>query len=338
MMKATVAFAIAPNASFRFIRKSLGSIKSNIGIDDYIIVTSFPDNLDDIIEEWVRDKFDENQIETVPFYSYWADFADDAIDIAEENDSDYFLTLHDDVWVESENFLPRVDDIVSSTDDPVGWITFTDRGFLQGQPDTPPARPGFHTDYLNGAWGRHMYQFHTLTRDWWKPEIHRWWFYRVWNVVHKILDKDPPQMPTRSEEYYRNLPYDMPDGPVKVHAPYTHLMIIEMDTLREIGGPEHWETGNTLLLDEDWGLEALKAGYYNMWIPELGYVHGEGGRTRSSAEIYKERDRVHRLFEEKWGIPTNDMEAKLEYVQEEYDDTNIAWSIGRMSYEWDYFE
>lgn len=337
-MKATVACSLSPNASFRLVRRSLGSIKSNIGVEDYTIVTSFPDELEPRIKSWIFEAFEEDQIKTVPFYPYWADFADDAINIAEKNGSDYFISLHDDVWVESENFLPRVDAIVSETEEPVGWITFTDRGYLEGQPDTVPARPGFHLDYQGADNRRQMFQFHSLPKGWWKPELHRWLLYRVRNVLHRLLRKELLIRPTRCEEYYRNLPYDMPEGPVKCHAPWTHLMIIEMDHLIQIGGPEHWKTGNTLLLDEDWGLEALREGFFNMWIPEMGYIHGEGGRTRSSDTIYKHKERVHRLFKDKWGFPANVQKEDFEFVQANYGDTNIPWSIGRKSFEWDYFK
>jgi len=336
-MKAGVLVVIPPNASVNFIKKCLGSVKSNIGIDDYRLFLSVSDDVDSKIDSFIERTFDEDRIERVPFHQYWADVANEAIDLAAEADCDYFVTLHDDVWITSENFLPRVDQHLDDVTEPVGWITFTDEGFLHGQPDTPPARPGFHEDYFEHETRRRMYQFHTLEEGWWKPPLSQWLLFRLRNKLQRTLGRDLSPPPTRSSHYYESLPYDMPEEPVKCHAPWTHLMIIKMDRLWQIGYAEHWETENTLLLDEDWGLRALEEGLFNMWIPTMGYVHGERGRTRSSDIIYEHRERVHNLFKEKWGYPVDIEESHLDYVESEYAGTNIPWSIGRKSYEWNYF-
>ncbi|MFC2066732.1 glycosyltransferase family 2 protein, partial [Chloroflexota bacterium] len=153
------------------------------------------------------------------------------------------------------------------------------------------------------------------------------------------LHLQPRPMPVRSREYYQSLPYDFPSGPVKCHAPFNHFVLIEMDKLKRIGKCENWGTYNALLVDEDWGLRGLQIGLSNVWIPSVEYVHHRlGGGTRSWEQIVKDQERVHRLFFEKWGFHSEGRVEELDFMKKKYKNTNIVWSMGRRSYDWDYIK
>ena len=122
--------------------------------------------------------------------------------------------------------------------------------------------------------------------------------------------------------------------------PNAHFVLIENSVLRKIGKCVDWGTKNHLLIDEDWGLSALKLNLPNIWIPDIEYHHIRlqfaGGGTRSSLEIAKESKRVHQLFYEKWGFHQVPSIKELKFIRKKHKDNLIPWSSYRNSYDWDY--
>ncbi|GAI40327.1 unnamed protein product, partial [marine sediment metagenome] len=61
---------------------------------------------------------------------YWADFINEAIDRA--GNYKYFIKSHDDIELLTPAFFPKVEGILGSMGEPVGWVSFTDKDYLNG--------------------------------------------------------------------------------------------------------------------------------------------------------------------------------------------------------------
>ncbi|MBI2860214.1 MAG: hypothetical protein HYX91_01750 [Chloroflexi bacterium] len=339
-MSVAVAIEIgSPRSQFAVVQATVESIMANIGADDYKLIIAMTPSVQDDIKGYIhglqREK--KTKIELMPERDYfWADFINEAIDRA--SGFRYFIKAHDDVELLTPEFLPRVEKTLRSIRQPAGWVSFTDKDYLNGH-WAPSTRPGYHLDYVfEKAWRRQkMFQFHSLPENWWRPPRPLYYRFLAERSIRHRLHLRPRPMPRRPRQYYANLPYDLPKGPVRCHAPFNHFVLIELEKLREIGRCENWGTHNALLVDEDWGLRALQLGLNNVWLPDIEYVHRRpGGGTRSWEQIDHDKSRVSRLFFEKWGFHSEGRAEELDTVKKRFGNTNITWSMDRRSYEWDY--
>lgn len=340
-MKVAIAINVgSPHSTFDRVKGTINSIMTNIGTNEYKLIIAMSPHIDERIKNYIYALKRDNSevIDLMPDgNSYWADFINDAID--RSRDYKYFIKSHDDIELLTPDFLSKVEDTLRNISEPVGWVSFTDKDYLNGH-WAPSTRPGYHTDYLfeDGWKRRKLFQYHSLPDTWWKPPLFAHLGYLIERHVRYRLHLKSRPMPVRSRDYYANLPYDFPSAPVKCHAPYNHFVLIEMAKLQKIGKCENWKTYNALLVDEDWGLRALQLGLNNVWIPDIEYIHYRpGGGTRSSKQIAEDVARVGKLFFEKWGFldPLGKVEER-DYIKETYKNTNIPWSIDRRSYDWDY--
>lgn len=357
----------SPLSDLQKVKTTIESIIKKIGTKEYKIIILLAPIIPEHIKEYIYRAYEEHNenIILLPEEDLdWPVFINKAINIAEKMDCEYFIEAHDDIELLTDGFFPKTKKIVEKIQEPVGWISFTDKGYLFGF-YCPPVREGFHIDYRKEkAWEkRKLFQFHNLPDDWWKKK------------------------PWHSNKKFRKLNLDYPKGPVKCHAPYSDLSMIKMDVLKEIGPCDNI-SNYTLLVDEDWGLRALKLGLFNIWIPDICFIHhqlvtgklhglkgykpvsivneigkkfhidlvpfwnksidildkftmyvgGDTSHTRSSVpNISKEEDIVHKRFVKKWGFHEGRVsDDELEEIREKYKDTNIPWSSYRRSYEWDY--
>ena len=220
--------------------------------------------------------------------------------------ANWFIVSHDDIELKTKNFMTIVKKKIKDFKTDIGWISFTDDDYLNRH-WAPSVRPGYHYDLLyENAWNnKQLFQFHNLKKDWMNNG----------KSFNKI---------------------DLPLAPVICHAPFSHFIMIEVEKLKVIGPCEDWSEVS-LLIDEDWGLSAMKRGLYNIWIPDVIYRHCRTFGTRASPIIEKRGEEVHKQFYKKWGFHSDpEGEAELEIIKRKYGNTNIVWSIGRRSFEWDY--
>lgn len=340
----SVAIAIkigSPNSKLNLVKTTISSIMTNIGTDKYKIIIAMAPFIDERIKNYIYNLKSENDelIDLMPEEnSYWADFINQSID--RSSGYKYFIKSHDDIELLTPNFLSKVEDTLRSISEPVGWVSFTDKDYLNGH-WAPSTRPGFHKDYLfeNGWSRRKLFQFHSLPDKWENPSFFAHRVHSIMNIVRRKLQMKSCLPSERLREYYANLPYDFPTAPVKCHAPFNHFVLIEMDKLKKIGKCENWETYNALLVDEDWGLRALQLGLNNIWIPGIEYNHYRPyGGTRSWTQIKKSAERVHNLFFKKWGFHSEGRTNELDFIKDKYGNTNIPWSIDRRTYDWEYIQ
>lgn len=344
-MKVAIAIKIgSPETTLELVQTTIKSIMTNIGTDDYKIIINMSPFINKSIKDYIRYLQEEkgNLIDLMPTKDvnmYWADFINEAIDRAEG--CEYFIKSHDDIDLLTPNFISIVEDKLKHITEPVGWVSFTDKDYLNGN-WAPSTRVGWHKDYLfEDAWSkRTMFQFHNLPDNWFKSSFLRNCIYKLEIKIRGLFKLKACASPKHSKEYYADLPYDMPIAPVKCHSPFNHFVLISMEKLKEIGKCENWKTYNALLVDEDWGLRALQLGLNNIWIPDIDYVHcrPDHGGTRSWDDIVADKERVHKLFSKKWDFNYPSTIEELDFIKEKYKNTNIVWSFDKNSYDWEYIK
>ena len=222
----------------------------------------------------------------------------------------WILISHDDVEYITDNYFKKIIDSISGYEDKVGWITSTSNYYLdaEGRVVTDIFRPGYHLDYDN--WPR-MFYLHNMK-----------------NVSAAMISSNSPLL-------------DYPDGPVKIHGPMSAIMLATTKSLKKIGYCENF-TKYTMLIDEDWSLEALKNNLWNVWVPNVFHKHPLRRLLRPTNNKWV--DQAQANFTKKWGFATGVMQngkqvainIPVEKLRETYKDTHIPWSTYRKSYEWEY--
>ena len=151
-----------------------------------------------------------------------------------------------------------------------------------------------------------------------------------WPAMFQLHDNDPDNI-------------DYPSGPVKIHGPMSAVMLITMESMKKVGACEDW-TPYTMLVDEDWSLEALKNNLPNIWVPDVFHLHPNRIGKRKAFNRWEKE--AHSGFIEKWGFlvggddPNQEQGCSigLEGLREKWGHTLIPWSSYRNSYEWEYLE
>ncbi len=286
------------NSSISLVNRSVNSIIKNIGTENYLLVIGVARHIPLKIHHVVDNlsKINKKIIILKNNCESFARFINYVFSNCNKK-SKWFLIAHDDVELKTDNFLPKVEETLKPFKENIGWISFTDDDYLNGH-WAPSTRPGFHFDFANeNAWyERKMFQFHNFDGS-----------------------------------------YDFPKAPVKCHAPFSHFIMIETKKLNELGPCEDWSPVS-LLIDEDWGLTAMLKGMVNIWIPDIIYNHNRSnGSTRAQPIINRLGRKVHKKFLLKWGYSIRwPLWRSIKIVKERYGNTNIAWSINRKSFDWDY--
>ena len=212
--------------------------------------------------------------------------------------SNWMLFAHDDLILETENFLETVENTLHKVEEKIGWITFTSNGWYRsGNVISNSLRPGFFID-------RHSYPLTFEASDFFKGD--------------KLIS------------WEKNLP----KAAVWAHGPFSHLNLIKNDSLQIVGLFPNW-TAYTIMLDENQSLEALKNNLINLWIPSIQYFHPNRPRSRKVGGIRFERS-AHEAFFRKWGILEPYTDYDIDLVCDKFSSTLIPWSVGRYSYDWKY--
>lgn len=222
----------------------------------------------------------------------------------------WILISHDDVEFVTDNYFERIVNSISGYEDQIGWITSTSNYYLdaEGRAVTDIFRPGFHHDYDDWPC---MFYLHDMK-----------------NVSRLMINSDSPLL-------------DYPKGPVKIHGPMSAIMLATTKSLKKIGYCEDF-TKYTMLIDEDWSLEALKNKLWNVWVPDVFHKHPLRRHLRPTNNKWEVE--AHENFTKKWGFTTGVMQGgkqvpisiPIEQLREMYKDTYIPWSTYRKSYDWEY--
>jgi len=303
-MSITISMLIGSHLSSRhLVQKSISTIVKNIGTSDYLLVIGVSKHINQNILNMVKRKSSTKIIIETEHTNSFAEFTNYVFS-KYANNSKWFLVSHDDIELKTKNFLPTVENTLKPLRTDIGWISFTDDDYLNGH-WAPSTRPGYHNDFIRrNAWNRKkVFQFHSLPEGWY------------------------------GKKNKQNLIYDFPIAPVICHAPFSHFIMIES---KKYTLCENWSEVS-LLVDEDWGLESMKKGLSNIWAPNIIYTHCRKNGTRAAPIIKKKGREAGKCFFKKWGFIHFPLTIKtLQKIKQKYGKTNITWSFGKNSFDWDY--
>lgn len=131
---------------------------------------------------------------------------------------------------------------------------------------------------------------------------------------------------------------DYPNAPVKIHGPMSAVMLITMHSMKKVGYCEDW-TPYTMMIDEDWSLEALKNNLWNVWVPDVHHLHPNRFSQRKSFNRWT--DDAHSGLFKKWGFEVgrggeHGCSIGVEELRSRWGHTLIPWSSYRNSYDWEF--
>ena len=292
-----------PNVNLKNVEDTLFSITKNLGTKDYGIYYAVDSitNETKIYDIVKRLNLDNNLLKFAPSNESWAYNFNKFFDEYSDK-TEYFLYSHDDLEVKTENFFTKAKEKIKNLDEKIGWVTFTSDGYYSqfGSIISNSVREGFCIDRFK---------------------------YPLLFECHKF-------------EYGEKFTYekiDLPSEPVKCHAPFPHFVMISNDSLKKIGYCSDWSL-YTLLIDEDWGMEALRKNYNNVWIPDIVYTHPLRPQERKTQGVRFQAE-VHRKFYEKWGWNFdlgNYSDQYIEYICERLKDTNLSLTKEKYTFDWQY--
>lgn len=219
--------------------------------------------------------------------------------------ANYILISHDDLEIRTKDFFKITLDIVAEKENDVGWITYTSDFYYTEleKPWSVSVRPGFFKDRCNFP---RMFECHKFNKS----------HDGLFSVHSDLLD-----MPKENKL-------------IKSHAPYSDIALIKSSNLKKIGLCVDW-TLYTMLIDEDWGLEALRNNLWNVWISNIYYTHPTNYKIRTKGHRYIKE--AHDAFLKKWSFPHgSEMLKYIEKVRKIYKNTLIPWSSYYNSYDWQY--
>lgn len=221
--------------------------------------------------------------------------------------AEWLVYSHDDLKILTSGWFSKSKEVVGDRKD-IGWITYSQPTWYMHykEPRSQVARPGFHSDRFVYPCIHECHRFNRSS-DWGNTQV----------MKNKL---------------------NLPKKPVKIHGPYSVFNLIKMDNMKKVGYCEDWNP-YTMLIDEDWALESLKNNFINLWIPSVFYQHPLRWKQRKSPDRFKQEARSG--FMKKWGFnggTARITDEEIEQVCSEYKNTNIPWSKGKKSYEWEYLE
>jgi len=225
-----------------------------------------------------------------------------------KDNTKYVLFSHDDLIVKTPDFFTKTLEEIKDAKDPIGWISFTNDRYYKF--DKNPVANSFKDPFcLDRHNDPRIYECHNFEPD------------------EKV-----------TEQNYDKL--DFPNRAVKCHGPYAHLNLVSSEALEKIGPCVEW-TDYTILIDNDWALESLKSGFFNVWIPDVLYTHPNPKYPRTPGTDLRFEREAHEKFYKKWGFPLWEMPLSddvIVYIRQKFKDTNIPLSSYRNSYDWDYLK
>jgi len=221
------------------------------------------------------------------------------------NRTNYILISHDDLDIRTKDFFRTTLNLINKKENEIGWITYTSDFYYRDleKPWSVSVRPGFFKD---------------------RDKFPRMFECHKFNKTHDGLFSKNIQL------------LDMPKDNclIKSHAPYSDIALIKSSNLKKIGPCVDW-TLYTMLIDEDWGLEALRNNLWNIWIPNIYYTHPTNYTIRTKGHRYMKQ--AHVAFNQKWRFPHgSEMMNYVDKIRKIYKNTLIPWSSYYNSYDWQY--
>jgi hypothetical protein len=322
-------------SSKRSLDNLITSIETNIFTKNYLILFFIEDsiNLDALI--YLRN-LKKNNLEKKFFKKIsWYNWYKDSFKISKN--FNYIYLIHDDVTFVTKNFDLKIYQQTRSIPN-LGCIALRDPSYLLGIYKTQ-FRKGFYIDrfYKKSGLSANILEFKNQKPFWYLNNIKLKKF-----LFFLKLDK------TRLMENFKTAflevnKLDFPKQIVKCHASYNDLICLETKNIKYLNNICNFDVAHGLNADEDLGLECLKIGLNNIFIPNVYYNHDMpllGNASRNI--IIKEREKCNKIFENKWGFSlindnftTRDMLDTLKKIEAIYGN-KLTWTKNFQSYDWQY--
>ena len=183
----------------------------------------------------------------------------------------YILYSHDDLVMYTPDFFSKTLEKLKDKEQPIGWITYTNNFYYKHlqKPIANSCKDPFALDRHKAPC---LYECHSFNMG-----------------------------ETVTPEKAKLLNY--PTRPVNIHSPFPHLCLVSAAAMKKIGPCAEW-TEYTILIDNDWGLEALRQNLFNVWIPDIIYTHPNPkyNQMRKPGTDLRFEGIAHQKFYEKWGF------------------------------------
>lgn len=292
-----------PNINFINVYDTINSFSKKLGIDNYgfYYVTDTAENEFKILQIFKKLNLVDKIVELKTNNFSWAYNFNLFFDKYKDKVK-YFIYSHDDLEIKTENFYNNAINEINKIDEKVGWITFTSDGYYKhlGLNIANSIREGFCIDRFKYP---QVFECHNFSPN----------------------------------ERFNENKLDFPKDVVKCHAPFPHLCLISNNALKDIGYCSDWSL-YTLLIDEDWGMEALRKNYNNVWIPNIVYTHPLRPAQRKTQGV-RYQNEVHGKFADKWGWNFDKGNYSDSFIKDfcnQYKDTNLTLTKDKFTYDWQY--
>jgi hypothetical protein len=296
------------NANPKDLTKTVNSLETNVGAPSYkyyfVLNAQQEKTILNMVKSGLLDK--EKILKIRKSTASWA-YEYNLFFDSYKSMARYILISHDDLVLKTKDLFNITIKLIEGVEN-IGWMTFTCDHYYRnlGKPWGVSARMGFAKDRKKWPY---IYECHKFDRS-----------YEGKSQQHLCL-------------------LDMPESGrlVKIHATYSCFNMVSTKSMEKIGPCEDW-TPYTMLIDEDWGLETLKKNLWNVWIPDVYYIH-----PLNATNTHKNRHQkqAHSKFTKKWGfdhasdVPSR---AQLEELKKEYENTLFCWSADYNTFDWQYLE
>ena len=251
----------------------------------------------------------------------------------------YTFLMHDDVFFLTNDF----DDIFIKEFENVknlGVACFIDDAYKDAHYH-PQLRGAFHIDRIKNDSRKFSidYEYHNQKPGW----NHK--TYKLKKGLDLISKNNKKIFNLISRLFINFNLLDFPKSKTKIHACFTELMAFKSEIFRGIELTD-LDIPHGLFADEDICLSTQNQGLINILSPKIHYIHDlpAPSITRGHSNNQKDKDKVSKLFEKKWGFPPIKLETlsykdKLDFIKkiEVKYNNKLTWSKEMYSYEWIYF-
>lgn len=289
------------------LQDTMLSVKSKIGIENYAFYIVVDPWMLDGVSQIIKNTGLQDKIFTlISSDNSWA-YDYNLFLTSVHGETDWIMTAHDDLSFRTNNFFPKIVNMVGNKRKEIGWITATiDYYYRQmGEPVPCSGRELFCLDRVNYPL---TFECHRFVR-----ELHN--NGRAKQNLHLLDMPDPNKL-------------------VRVPGVMSAVMLTTTESALNIGPCEDW-TKYTILIDEDWSLESQKKNLWNLWASGIYIDHPLRANLRTVWNRWEKE--AHAGFLKKWGFKACTYpEEDIRDIRIQFKDTNIPWSSYRNTFDWSY--
>ena len=318
------------------INNLINSINNLAKFDNYEIHIFYSDELKPDVYEFIKN-LDNKYVKKFNKEKFsWFEWMNTTKD--HSKNFKYTFLMHDDVYFLTkyfdEIFINEFENINN-----LGVACFIDDAYKDGHYH-PQLRGAFHIDRLKNDSRTYAidYEYHKQKAGW----NHK--TYKLKKGLDLLTIKNQKVFNYLSKLFLNYNKLDFPISKTKVHACFTELMAFKSDIFREIELTD-LDIPHGLFADEDICLSAQNQGLTNVLSPNIHYVHDlpAPSVTRGHENNQKDKEKVSKIFENKWGFPPIKLENltykdKVEYITkiESRYQKKLTWTKNLYSHEWVY--